>query len=232
MFVIWLALSMVTVDCVHLEGPDKLIVVVCSGFQYKYLDRADDMHIATPTFDLLREKGAYAHHMKPVYPTMTFPNLWTLMTGLSVEHHGLVHDNFRDSRLAKTFNGKETPYTDFYNNGTSRGGGESIWITNQNYGNHSAVSVWPAGGRTVLEGRLATYTQHVDYTITWKERIDFVVRHFTHEFASANFGLIFFEQPGEETSLLLSKLPKLPSLFKCLTIWEAIRKYTLDHSLY
>src|SRR5690606_41486338 len=54
---------------------------------------------AMPTLDALAERGVQARWMTPSYPTLTFPNHYTLVTGLRPDHHGIVNNTMRDPEL-------------------------------------------------------------------------------------------------------------------------------------
>ena len=182
----------------HLDDKSRLLVVVMDGFHWNYLENAKKDGYNTPNFDQLIRTGGKAESLKPAFVSTTFPNLWTLVTGLTVEHHGMVHDRFFDHSMNRTFEGDSTPFTEFYDNGTVSDGVEPIWITNQNAGRErkSAVSVWP-GGRVIIEGDRAFYTQHTEYTIRWQDRVDFIIDKINSNTAGANLGMLYFEQPGK-----------------------------------
>ena len=49
-----------------------------------------------PTFARLLREGAAAERMDPVFPTNTFPNHASLVTGVAPERHGIVNNQFLD----------------------------------------------------------------------------------------------------------------------------------------
>ncbi|MFW6033163.1 MAG: alkaline phosphatase family protein, partial [Phycisphaeraceae bacterium] len=65
------------------EAP--LILVSIDGFRHDYRQKAP-----TPTLDRLVEEGVRAERLVPVFPTLTFPNHYSLVTGLHPEEHGIV----------------------------------------------------------------------------------------------------------------------------------------------
>lgn len=67
------------------------VVAVFDGFAPVYLER-----FATPTFDRLREEGAWTHRMEPVFPSISLVNGVTISTGCWPEHHGIVSNVFLD----------------------------------------------------------------------------------------------------------------------------------------
>jgi len=62
-----------------------LIVLSMDGFRWDYTDHAN-----TPNFDKIEKLGVKAKAMVPSFPTKTFPNHYTLATGLYPDHHGIV----------------------------------------------------------------------------------------------------------------------------------------------
>ncbi|KAL4630021.1 ectonucleotide pyrophosphatase/phosphodiesterase family member 2-like isoform X2 [Arapaima gigas] len=70
-----------------------LILLSVDGFRATYMKKGS---MVIPTMDKLRSCGVHAPHMRPVYPTKTFPNLYTLATGLYPESHGIVGNSMYD----------------------------------------------------------------------------------------------------------------------------------------
>src|SRR3546814_9317314 len=80
--------------------------------------------------------------MNPSYPSLTFPNHYSIVTGLRPDHHGIVHNTMRDAELG----GFKLSDRDAVGDGRWWGG-EPIWITAQKAGLRSATMYWPAIGR-------------------------------------------------------------------------------------
>ncbi|MEM8600989.1 MAG: alkaline phosphatase family protein, partial [Bacteroidota bacterium] len=70
-----------------------LVLVSVDGFRYDYLDRED---VQAPTLRRLVAEGVQAESLVPVIPTKTFPNHYTLVTGLYTESHGVVGNSMYD----------------------------------------------------------------------------------------------------------------------------------------
>lgn len=79
-----------------------VILVSIDGFRPDYLKRND-----TPTLNELAADGVRAQSMKPAFPTLTFPNHYTLATGLYPDHHGIVNNRFVDPETGAAFVYKE-----------------------------------------------------------------------------------------------------------------------------
>ena len=74
------------------SAPPVTILISIDGFRADYLDRG-----ITPALSALAQRGVSAS-MKPSFPTKTFPNHYTLVTGLRPDHHGIVSNNMMDPR--------------------------------------------------------------------------------------------------------------------------------------
>ncbi|KAF7640885.1 hypothetical protein LDENG_00007610 [Lucifuga dentata] len=76
--------------------------------------------------------------MRPVYPSKTFPNLYTLATGLYPESHGIVGNTMHDPVFDATFTlrGREKLNHRWW-------GGQPIWITAEKQGVKAGTFFWP-----------------------------------------------------------------------------------------
>ena len=66
-----------------------VILVSFDGFRYDYVDRLD-----TPYFDFLEDNGVKAKSLKPVFPSFTFPNHYSIATGCYTDKHGILGNEF------------------------------------------------------------------------------------------------------------------------------------------
>ncbi len=145
--------------------PQSRLVVLVSidGLPASFLGNG-----AMPTLDRLAAEGAYAEWMNPSYPTLTFPNHYTLVTGLRPDHHGIVHNNMLDPDLGRYIS-KEASADD-----GRWWGGEPIWATLQKQGGIAATMFWP-GSRAEIAGQRPRYSRSFDRTVTPDERVDQVL---------------------------------------------------------
>lgn len=116
-----------------------------------------------PTLDALYDQGARAAWINPSFPTLTFPNHYTLVTGLRPDRHGIVHNNLDDATLGR-FESKKASGRDgrFW-------GGEPIWITAQRAGLATATMFWPGSEAEIAGGR-PKHWQPFDGALTPAER--------------------------------------------------------------
>uniref|UniRef100_A0A7N8Y5Q0 SMB domain-containing protein n=1 Tax=Mastacembelus armatus TaxID=205130 RepID=A0A7N8Y5Q0_9TELE len=77
-----------------------LIMLSVDGFRASYLNKGKSV---IPNMHKLRTCGTSAPYMRPVYPSKTFPNLYTLATGLYPESHGIVGNTMHDPVFNATF---------------------------------------------------------------------------------------------------------------------------------
>ena len=131
--------------------------------------RADVIGTGTlPTVDALARRGVHAEWMNPSYPTLTFPNHYTLVTGLRPDRHGIVHNNFRDPQLG-VFMSKEDSARDgrFWK-------GEPIWSVAEKAGIASATMFWP-GSEAEIVGHRPRYWRKFDRNLNPHDRVQQVL---------------------------------------------------------
>lgn len=118
------------------------VVVSLDGFRWDYPQWYD-----TPFIDFMANKGV-SSGLIPSYPSKTFPNHYTIATGLYPDHHGIVANEFYDPTTHTDFALKcqeQKLNPRFY-------GGEPIWNTAQRQGKRVAVFYWP-GSDVKVNGR-------------------------------------------------------------------------------
>jgi predicted AlkP superfamily pyrophosphatase or phosphodiesterase len=107
------------------------ILVSIDGFHPSYLERG-----VTPNLSRLARTGVSAA-MRPSFPTKTFPNHWTLVTGMRPDRHGIVGNAMEDpERPGELFTmANNDPF--WWN------GSEPIWATAERHGIRTATLFWP-----------------------------------------------------------------------------------------
>jgi predicted AlkP superfamily pyrophosphatase or phosphodiesterase len=118
-----------------------------------------------PALDAIAANGVRARWMKPSYPTLTFPNHYTLVTGLRPDHHGVVHNQMRDAKLGSFVSKRyETLDPRWWS------GGEPLWTTMQRRGQHAAVLFWP-GSTVEIHGERPSHWRPFDKTMSVDARV-------------------------------------------------------------
>jgi len=136
------------------------------GFRWDYMDRTD-----TPNMDYLAAAGVRAEALIPVYPSTTFPNHLSIITGCYPENHGIVSNRMWDPLFEEWYyigEGAE-PVQDgrWYE-------AEPFWVTVEKAGLKSAIYHWPGSEAEIMGYRPSHY--HVyDGSVTNEEKIDQVL---------------------------------------------------------
>lgn len=154
-------------SCNTPPSPQRAYVVVLSmdGFRWDYPQKAP-----TPNLNLLAAQGVTAERLIPCFPTKTFPNHYSIATGMYVDHHGIVLNNFYATDLVKEYNkGDRSTVEDgrFY-------GGEPIWVTAEKQGLNSAAYFW-VGSEADVGGIVLDLHKKYDHKFPFSQRIDSVV---------------------------------------------------------
>ena len=142
-------------------GKPYVILVSVDGLKPEYLDR-----FALPNFQRVIKRGARARGMIPVFPTLTFPNHYSLVTGLRPARHGIVFNRFYDPARGETYAlGDEQSVTD----GTWYGG-EPVWVTAETQGMVAACFFWP-GSEAAIKGVRPSLKRQYLHTMPNSERV-------------------------------------------------------------
>lgn len=145
------------------ESP-YVVMLSLDGFRWDYTQKVE-----TPNFDRLVNEGVHAASLKPCYPSKTFPNHYSMATGLYPDHHGIVQNNFYDpvgNKLFDLSNREAVGDSTFW-------GGEPIWATAERQGVRAASYFW-VGTETN-----SNYQPHdrkmYDEDLLFENRIDSVI---------------------------------------------------------
>ncbi|HKB56998.1 MAG TPA: alkaline phosphatase family protein [Lacunisphaera sp.] len=142
---------------------DLLILISIDGFRWDYLQKYD-----APVLKKLAAEGVHATRMTPSFPSKTFPNHYTLVTGLRPEHHGIVGNWFYDPVIGETF-GMSKPESNHDPRWWAEG--EPVWVTAEKQGVRSACYFWP-GSETENHGRRPAFYKAFDSKVSPAARVD------------------------------------------------------------
>ena len=183
-----LSVTSVINGCAEVKNSSKLLLVSFDGFRWDYLQRRNTK---LNNFGKLISDGVKAKWIEDVFVTQTFPNHYTIVTGLYEESHGIVANRFYDPVLNKTFAYSATE-DEFW-------GGEPIWITNQLHSHHSGVYFW-VGSEAKVKNMRPTIYKTYNSSMPWIERVDTVVNWLTNGFndQDINLALLYFNQPDHD----------------------------------
>lgn len=101
-----------------------LLLVSFDGFQGGYLERKE-----ISAFKRIQKCGVHAASMRPTHPSITFPNHYSIATGLFSESHGIVDNQFFESELNRQFDYRtpDSKESVWWN-------GQPIWVTAKKQG--------------------------------------------------------------------------------------------------
>ncbi len=161
-----------------------VLLVSLDGFRWDY-----NTLYNTPNLDKLAKDGVKADRMISSFPTVTFPNHYSIATGLYPDHHGLINNSFPAPDLGLFYRmGDKVAVANpaFY-------GGEPIWVTAEKQGIRSASFFWVGS-----EAIHPSYWKKYDESVTYEARIDTVIKWFNYP-PEKRPGLItlYFNEPDE-----------------------------------
>lgn len=163
------------------------VIVSLDGFRWDY-----PAMYQTPNLDRMAQDGVKAV-MIPSYPTSTFPNHYTIATGLVPDHNGIINNSFWDPKSKRHYSigDKATRYDPEYY------WGEPIWITAQKQGLKTANMYW-VGSDIAIKGTYPTYYRNwaAKPFLTFEQRIDTVVAWLRKpEKERPRLVMLYFEEP-------------------------------------
>ena len=160
-----------------------VILISYDGFRWDYMEK-----VHTPNLDLIAKSGVKAKHLINTFVTKTFPNHFTLVTGLYEESHGIVGNTFFDPVFNETFFISSKNYLD-----SKWWNGEPVWITNQKAFKKSAVVFWP-GSEVKIEGHYPTHYLPYDKSLSFEKRVDYIFKMLEND-DPPSFLAAYFNEP-------------------------------------
>jgi predicted AlkP superfamily pyrophosphatase or phosphodiesterase len=145
--------------------PTPLLLVSIDGYRPDYMARG-----LSPTLVMLAGDGVRATSMRPAFPTLTFPNHYTIVTGRTPDHHGIVANSMSDPRLGRFALADRRATAD----GRWWAQGVPIWETADRHGLRTATMFWP-GSEAAIHGHRPDYWQPYDGAVTATQRVDQVL---------------------------------------------------------
>ncbi|XP_009862817.1 PREDICTED: ectonucleotide pyrophosphatase/phosphodiesterase family member 5 [Apaloderma vittatum] len=213
----------------------RVLLVSFDGFRWDYIYK-----VSTPNFHYAMENGVHVKQVTNVFLTKTYPNHYTMVTGLYAESHGIVANEMYDPILNETFslNTMDIHNSKFWEQASP------IWVTNQGEGHKTGAAMWP-GTDVKIHGVFPTYYMPYNESVSFEDRVAKLIAWFTSE-EPINFGLLYWEQPDEMGHILGpenplmgpvitnidQKLGYLMSELKKAKLWDVINVIvTSDHGM-
>ncbi|KAL8577327.1 hypothetical protein ACOMHN_048381 [Nucella lapillus] len=194
----------------HDHKNSKVIIVSFDGFRWDYLSRTH-----TPNFDRIIRNGVQARYgLKNAFQTKTFPNHFTLVTGLYEESHGIVGNIMFDPVLNETFTISNTSQV-----AASRWfdvGAEPIWVTNQiqKKKGRTGCMQW-VGCEAPIKGVVPTHHVPYDPHMSNETSIDKIIEWFKGTYP-VNLGLIYYNEPDSTGHQFGPNSPELTAMIGAL----------------
>uniref|UniRef100_A0A672RWI6 Ectonucleotide pyrophosphatase/phosphodiesterase family member 1-like n=1 Tax=Sinocyclocheilus grahami TaxID=75366 RepID=A0A672RWI6_SINGR len=157
-------------DCEDIRTPQcpagfsepPLLLVSLDGFRAGYMEAYSSL---LPVINKLRKCGTSTPYMRPAYPTKTFPNHYTIVTGLYPESHGIVDNKMYDVTRNASFSLK---IDEKFNPAWYQG--EPVWLTAMKNKLKTATFFWP-GSDVKVNGHFPDYWVKYDRNIPFEKRV-------------------------------------------------------------
>ncbi len=150
-----------------INAPDQrdkpyLVLVSIDGFRWDYQDAYN-----TPTLDRIAANGIRAERMIPVFPTLTFPNHYSIATGLYPANHRLIGNKFPSKDRTRFYSLRDRKAVEE----GSWYGGQPIWVAAEKNGLVSAAYFF-VGTEAPIDNVPMTYWHAYDASVPGQERVD------------------------------------------------------------
>jgi predicted AlkP superfamily pyrophosphatase or phosphodiesterase len=158
-------LVFILVSTVLPQNKPYVILISFDGFRWDYSERS-----ITPNISEIKNDGVHALSLKPSFPTKTFPNHLSIITGLYPQNHGIIFNSFIDPhsgegyRLGDTISVRDSKWYL----------GEAFWETAERNGIRTASYFWP-GSELALTHRRPTYFKYYDHNKPYIDRIEGII---------------------------------------------------------
>jgi alkaline phosphatase D len=165
--------------------------------------------------DRFVKTGVRAKGLIPVFVSKTFPNHYSIATGMYAENHGLIGNHFYDAKFDETYSlsdRSKVKDSKFY-------GGEPIWVTAEKQGLKTASYFW-VGTEAPIGGIYSSKWKEYEHDFPFESRIDSIVSWFSLPLKERpRFCSLYFHEPdwtghemgprSSETGRMVSKLDSL-----------------------
>lgn len=198
------------ITCSSNKTDSYLLLISFDGFRSDYLD-----WYPTPHMDDFIKNGVRSEGLIPVFVSKTFPNHYSLATGLYVENHGLIGNHFYDSKFDDHYTLSDRSKVEdpkFY-------GGEPIWVTAEKQGLNTASYFW-VGTEAPIKNTYPGRWKKYEHDFPFESRIDSVVSWFSlPKKERPQLCMLYFHEPdatghdtgpkSKETAIMVSKMDSL-----------------------
>lgn len=153
-----------TKNAINQQQKPYVILISADGFRHDYASKYNAQHLRQ-----LSRNGVTAESMIPAFPSVTFPNHYSLVTGLYPSHHGLVNNTYYDRERKDNYQMKDKVKV----RDGSRYGGIPLWVLAEEQKMISASMFW-VGSEAEIRGYRPTYYYDYNEKLEIKRRIEIV----------------------------------------------------------
>jgi len=161
------------------------LIISFDGFRYDYLDK-----VYTPHFDKFKKNGV-SSDLIPIFPSLTFPNHYSIATGAYADKHKILGNTFYSKTLNKKYSMIDSRMVQdgrFY-------GMEPIWVTAEKNNLISATYFWIGSEAEIAGYRPSIYKQY-DGSVPFKSRVDSVISWYNlPKDKRPNLTMLYFSEP-------------------------------------
>lgn len=167
------------------KNPAKFLLILFDGFRWDYLEKYE-----LPNFNRFRSQGVHAEYMEPIFPSLSYPGYYSILTGLHAESHGFIENTMYDPVQKMFF------FTDTDVNGSKPfwwEGSEPVWTTATKSGKKTYVYLWP-GCHVLIHNTLPTYFEkyvHINDTSRVRKNLLDVLERFALN--QTDVGIVYSE---------------------------------------
>lgn len=181
----------------------KLLLVSFDGFRWDYIYR-----VPTPNFKSIINEGVMVKQVESAYITKTFPNHYTLVTGLYAETHGIVANEMYDPVLNQSFSME----TDSIYESQWWDEAVPLWVSIQKAGGRSGAAMWP-GSDVKIHGMFPNRYLLYNSSVSFETRVERIIEWFSAPKEEAvDFGVLYWEEPDESGHSLGPQSPSMDAV--------------------
>jgi predicted AlkP superfamily pyrophosphatase or phosphodiesterase len=140
--------------------PEHIILISVDGLPPDYYTAPEKLGLRVPTLTMMKQSGAHAEGMEGVYPTVTYPQHTTMVTGLRPAAHGIVQN-----RIFEAPSEPQTRYWYWYANALKA---ETLWMAAKKAGLKTAAVGWPVTVGAEIDYNVPEIYELGERPATWK----------------------------------------------------------------
>ncbi len=206
-----------TITCFTFAGDNPYVIMISfDGFRYDYPEKVN-----SPNLDYIRDNGIKAESLIPVFPSLTFPNHYSIATGCYSETHKITGNNFYSKEFGTKYsyrNSNTVQNEKFYDC-------EPIWVTAERQNIKTATFFW-VGSEARIKGYYPSIYKNYTTGVGFKTRIDSAMAWLElPETIRPHLIMLYFSEPDHTAH---EKGPENDSTLNKAEYMDSILGYLLD----